>query len=563
MRMKTIIIEDLKLTGPVLLAVLLGTSLVFGQEPVRPGIPSAESAVDATLPAQTPKGNSGSDADVRSPLDSIPTEIRYLPDKNGKLHPIPTNATWEGYLEFVAKPRPGDRESVPAFSVSSIELSGESNDDRATLNARCVIQLRQTTEFVRVPLQLNEATLLKREYTGSGEVMPDSRDRDQGLIYWLRGANPHVLELTLALPVRRQLPARKLQLTLPLSPISRLKLVVPHRSITASSARSLEKIADDIPIEVTSLPDGKSQIEAFGLGNRVDLTWQPNPEAAQSEVALEANTTILAHVDSDAVLLDVHQRIQSLQGKFDSYAVQMPKGAEILKIEDDTSTSRGEGYRDRRIDAERPNRVVVLLTGATVGPVRLRWTVRLPRTEKRLLTLDGFVVESARKQSGEVGLTPHDGLRLSPVQHKDANIWRINAAELKMDRAYQFLNQPFSLVVGVEAIEPIYSVEPRILLLGASHQLTMDAVFQVQVDRENLTEVVLTWPEAKSEGWIIDGFDPPDLVQSAINEDEQGTYRVRLIKPQSAGSQFQVRLRARRPAKGNDDVTFTLPRAKA
>ena len=471
--------SSVKRNGLVLIAILLAgrQTSAFGQESVaarhsrrrnlcarfnRPMRPCPRRQPKIRVPAGTRQ--------PRSPLDSIPTEIRYLPDKNGKLHPIPTNATWEGYLEFVAKPRPGDRESVPAFSVSSIELSGESNDDRATLTARCVIQLRQTTEFVRVPLQLNEATLLKREYTGSGEIMPDSRDRDQGLIYWLRGANPHVLELTLALPVRRQLPARKLQLTLPLSPISRLKLVVPHRSITASSARSLEKIADEIPIEVTSLPDGKSQIEAFGLGNRVDLTWQPNPEAAQSEVALEANTTILAQVDSDAVLLDVHQRIQSFQGKFDSYAVQMPKGAEILKIEDDSSTSRGEGYRDRRIDAERPNRVVVLLTGATAGPVRLRWTVRLPRADKRLLTLDGFVVESARKQSGEVGLATHDGLRLTPIQQKDLNIQRINAAELKPDvggaqmtRAYKILNQPFSLALNVDPIEPSYAVDPWIL----------------------------------------------------------------------------------------------------
>lgn len=566
MRMTSTTWEWIQQTGlPTAVLLFVAANLACAQEPVRSGNPSTDSSIDTPTPAQVPK-QPGTEPDARSPLESLPAEIRYLPDKNGKLHAIPSNASLEGYLEFLARPRPGERDTVPAASVSLIELSGEANDDRVTLNARFVIQLRQTTEFVRVPLQLNEAVLVKRQYTGAGDVFFE-KDRDQGLVYWIRGANPHVLELTLYVPVRRQLPTRKLQLTLPSSPISKLKLVVPHRSITAKASEK----ADEIPLEVTALDSDRSQIEAFGLGNRVDLTWQPNPEAVQSEAALEANTTILAQVDSDAVLLDVHQRIQSLQGKFDSFAVLLPAGAEILKIEDDSSTpreSRSEGYRDRKIDPARPNRVVVSLTGASVGPVRLRWTVRLPRVERRLLSLDGFVVESARKQSGEVGLAPHDGLRLSPVQHKDANILRINAAELKADvggaqvtRAYRFLNQPFSLLVGVDPIEPYYLVEPRIFVLAAASQLTMDAVFQFQVYRESLTEVTFHWPEAKAEGWIIDGFDPPDLVQSALIEDDHGSFRVRLIKPQS--SQFIVRLRARRAAKGNEDANFTLPRAKA
>ena len=181
------------------------------------------------------------------------------------------------------------------------------------------------------------------------------------------------------------------------------------------------------------------------------------------------------------------------------------------------------------------------------------------------------MVESARKQSGEVGLAPHDGLRLSTVQYKDGNVLRINAGELKPDvggfqvtQAYRFLNQPFNLVVNVDPIEPYYVVEPRLFLLGASHQLTLDAVFQYQVYREGLTELTFTWPDWKAEGWKIDGFDPPDLVEATPIEDERGSFRVRLIKRQSAPSApFTVRMRARRPIKATDDIAFTLPRAKA
>jgi hypothetical protein len=555
------------LTG---LVVLLGiaASPLLAQETTRPTA-SPSAAADATSPSNRAKPPVAADA-TKPPLDMLPTVIRYVLNKKGEPVPVPATLNLEELLELLNPPKRPDRDTVPMASVSSIELTGDANDDRATLKARLVVQLRQTNEFVKVPLQFNEATLVDARYIGDGDAVYEERkDRDQGIAYWFRGPNPHTMELTLSVQVRRQLPTRKLQLTLPPSPVAKLKLVVPHSSITAKAS---EKAADDIPLEVTTLDNNRSVIDAVGLGNRIDLLWQPNPEALQAEAALEANTTIFAQVDSDTVLLDVHQRLQSLQGKFESFAVQLPAGATILKIEDDLTPkeTRSEGYREHRLDPAKPNRVVVSLTKATVGPVRLRWTVQLPRTEKRRLSLAGFVVESARKQSGEVGLAPHDGLRLSTVQNKDGNILRINAGELKPDvggfqvtQAYRFLNQPFNLMVGVDPIEPYYSVEPRLFLLGGPHQLTLDAVFQFQVYREGLTELTFYWPDWKSEGWTIDGFDPPDLVESSPIEEDQGSFRVRLIKRQTATAPFTVRIRARRPTRAEEVAGLTLPRAKA
>ena len=540
---------------------------VVAQEPVRP-VGTRDPVADATKPANPAKATAAADPENRSLLDSILTEIRYLRNSQGELVPVPANATLEEFIKFMNRPRGPERDAVPAASVSSIELTGEANDDRAKLTAKLVVQLRQSADFVRLPLQFNEATLIDARYTGNGEAVYDERrDREQGLAYWFRGPGPHHLELTLSVPVRRQLPSRKLQLSLPPSPVAKLKLIVPHGSITAKSS---EKSADEIPLEITSLDADRSVIDAVGLGNRVDLSWQPNPESAQSEAALESNTTILAQVDSETVLLDVYQRIQSLQGRFDSFAVHLPVGADILKIEDDVAPreTRSEGYRAHALDPDNPNRVTVMLTKSTAGPIRLRWTVSVPRTDRRRLTLAGFVVESARKQSGEVGLAPHDGLRLSTFQNKDGNILRINAGELKPDvggiqvtQAYRFLNQPFNLVVGVDPIEPYYLVEPRLFLMGAAHQLSLDATFQFQVYREALTELTFYWPDWKSEGWTIDGFEPPDIVETSPVEEDAGSFRVRLIKRQSAP--FTVRLRARRPTRGTDDFPVTLPRAKA
>ena len=531
------------------------------QEPARPAdalspSPPRESANSETQSAISTAASDGTGTDKRPALDSLPTSIRFLPNKRNELVPIPANATLDGYIEYVKNLAAAKREAAPAATVSSIELTGDADDERATLNVRLIVRLRQANEFVQVPLQLNEAVLIKpATYTGDGQEISGEKDRDRGFVWWFRGVGPHQLDLALSVPIRKQLPTRRLQLSLPASPVAKLKLTVPHRAATA-------KAGEQTPLEVTPLEGGKTQIEAFGLGSRIDLSWQPTPEASPTEPSLEANTTILARIDTDAVLLDVEQRVQALQGTFDSFAVLLPTGAEILKIE-------GDDYREHRLDPSKPGRAIISLMKASVGPVRLRWTVRLPGAERRRLQLDGFMVEGARKQSGEIGLAPHDGLRLSLAQQKkDANVLRIDAVELRgkpgsvqATQAYRFLTQPFSLVVGVEPIEAYYLVEPKLFLSAAVNQLSLDATLQYQVYRDSLSEVTIHWPDWKAEGWTIDGFDPPDLVEAVSLEEDRNSIRVRLVKRQSAA--FQIRLRARRAIKGIEDIALTLPRARA
>ncbi len=504
-----------------------------------------------------------SDAAPRSPLDAIPTAVRYLPNKLGELVPVLANATWESYVEFITNPPSVPREAAPAAAVSSIELTGEADDERALLTARVIVRLRQANEYVRVPLQLNEAVLTKWEYTGDGQQIPGDKDRDRGYVWWFRGVGPHQLDLTLSVPIRRQLPTRRLLLSLPASPVAKLKLTVPHPGATAKAA------GDQTPLEIRAIEGGKTQFEAFGMGSRVDglsprveLGWQPAPTVSTTESSLESNTTILAQVDTDAVLLDVQQRVQALQGTFDSFAVLLPFGAEVLTLEGDDSPKQ-------RPDPNTPHRVLVSLGKATAGPVRLHWTVRLPAVERRRLKLDGFVVEGARKQSGEIGLAPHDGLRLSSnSKSKDANILRIDAGSLRtaagtapVTLAYRFLSQPFNLNVGVEPIEAYYVVEPKLYVTAAVHQLNLDAVLQYQVYRESLSEVTIHWPDWKARGWVIDGIDPPELVEAPSLDEDRNDIRLRLVKRQNAA--FQIRLRARRPLKGPDDAALTLPRARA
>ena len=108
--------------------------LVAAQEPTPPA-----DAASPTKPAAAlamPPDSPQPDPDKRSPLDAIPVAVRYLPNKLGELIPVLANATWESYVEFITNPPSAKRETAPAAAVSSIELTGEADDERALLTSR-------------------------------------------------------------------------------------------------------------------------------------------------------------------------------------------------------------------------------------------------------------------------------------------------------------------------------------------------------------------------------------------------------------------------------------------
>lgn len=491
----------------------------------------------------------------RPSLDLIPA-VRWLPNKQGKLVEVPSNATLEEYYEYVAKRLEKKPEAAPSFMVSLIDITGIADDDRAKLSVRFVVRLRSEKEWVPVPLQLNEAVLTDpHQYTGEGQEIPGQLEPDRGYVWWFRGEGPHQLELSLSVPIRKQLPTRRLQLSLPRSPISKLKLTVPYRTGSA-------KAANLSPVEISPIEGDKSQIEVYGLGDRIDLNWQPISPASPNEPTLEVSTTILAQMDSNAVLLDAKQRIHAIQGTFDSYHVTLPVGGDILKIE-------GDDYHSHRFLSDSKNRVVVSLKKATTGIVRLHWIVRIPLAERRRLSLDGFAVEGARKQSGEIGLAPYEGMRLSSTQQTnqanmvriDAALFPITAGSTQVTRAFRFMSQPFNLSIGIEPIEPYYLVESRANLLASKQQLHLELVCQYTIHRESLSHVTVHWRDWKAEGWTIDGIDPRDVIQAGATDESANSLRLKLVKPQNGS--FQVRLRAHRMIKGRDDVEFTLPHAEA
>lgn len=532
----------------ILCLLILGnlSALVVAQEAQTvPRSPDTSASETISPRKEVSKGSGKGANDIAFPS----SRTIYIQNKNNELIEVLKDATFEKFEEFIQSR--GKTFGPSSATITEISIIGTADDDRANLNVTFTIRVNQADEYVSVPLGLKEGSLRNVDYKGDGEQAPstDKKDSDQGLVWWFRGKGLHRLELSLSVRLLKELPSRRLVLSLPPSPITRMKVTLPYASV------STKVIPDQTYVEVKPAADGKTSVEAIGLGSKLDLTWQPTVEIRPNEVALESQTTLRAQVDADRVILRAQQQVKSLQGLFEQVVVRLPTGAELIKLDDGEKLSY-------RVDPDNRQRVIITLKDKSNSAL-LNWTLHLAAKLPMSLVIDGFIVEGARKQTGRVGISLAEGLRLSDP--RDPSILGINAGEFPVflgpvSRAWQFFGQPFKFSVTVDEVKPYFQVKPTLRLTASAQQLVLDGEFEYRVDRDSLHEVVLVWPGHKSEGWTIDSFDEAGIVES-YSVDEKGLITARLVK-RRAGV-FAVHLRARRPIKAAEEVVFSLPRPKS
>lgn len=526
---------------------------------------------DASGPAPAATGEGGpthpaaAAPRARVPEAGLRWDTIYLPNARGELVPVPLDADLQEFLDWRAKKNAANVDVRPAFGISSIALSGTAGDERAELTAVIRVQIDRAGEWVQVPLRLNEAVLRETAYEGPGKAAFDDFDREAGYRWSFQGEGLHTLTLSLFVPVRKQSPSRRLQLALPPSAVGHVRISVPLKRI---AIRPGDPPAERDPRSTvrTRILDDATEIEIFGLDQRLDLNWQPLPDPAQVATVLESHTLISVQPTIDSVLLTSVQTVQARQGSFDSLTVRLPAGFELVALE-------GRQYASHSMLPD--GRVAVRLTEPGTGPVELRWTLQTPLPETGGVLLEGFEVEHARRQTGEVALVQVEGLRVARLEA--ANVHRINVGDLvgqipqlPLTSAYRFLRQPFRLGIAVTPNPPGFTVqqEQRLHFSGQRAELTAD--FRIRVYRGVVETLDLVWPNRRAEGWVI---EPPDLFAAPgegaavelfeLEADEAGEIvRVHLRDRQSGD--FTLRVRAARKFLPEPEASvITLPGIEA
>jgi hypothetical protein len=474
-----------------------------------------------------------------------------LPADDGQLVPVVPDGDFEEYLEFLEQKRDGAaRRNGRGYSVSVLALEGRALEDSAELTATIEVQIDRDDADVLVPLALGEARLVSLEHNGPGDARFDRFDKQAGYRWWFRGRGQHTLTLGLLVPVQTQpIPTRRLALSIPEAAVSSLVLRVP-----VPAERLSIQPAPDAAIKKTATADGGSEIAVF-TRERISLAWQPLPELKPVETVLQAETDIRVEITGESVLLSpVTQRIRALEGSFDSVSVWLPAGFEVLEL------LRGEQVLTPEVDAGEASRVTVRLPERTSGPVELQWRMRAAFPADGRLLLEGFRVDKALSQRGEITVHAAEGYGVS--RENSESVHRINVGPATGNgqplTAYSFWKQPFSLALALEQVPPYVTADPYYFVLVRERRAQLVADLWFDVHEGAVDEVRLPWAEFARQGWVVQA-EPPGLVERTPQFDATaGEVRIQLVRHQSQG--FRVTLRAERdlPA-GGEAFDFQLP----
>ncbi|HVW01483.1 MAG TPA: hypothetical protein VHB77_14120 [Planctomycetaceae bacterium] len=525
-------------------------------------IPTAAKPGDTPRAEGTPAENAAEPAPGAS---ERPTRDReFVRNKAGELIEVLRDATWEGYLKFLEGPHEPPKETPPPFSVSRINLEGSVEGERANLTARVELQVHAAEGRVRVAVRMAEGVLKNVTHEGPGDEIFDRVDPESGYCWWLEGKGAHTLVLDLSVPLRKDAPGRRLQLSLPTAPVSQLTLQVPQPRITARAEERSN-------LELRSL-DGHSEIKLIGLGPRLDLAWQPQPQVATVDPVLEVRTSISASLDGQSALLEANQKIVALQGAVGEIKVRIPPNSELLRLE-------GPTYEKHRLDPDNLNQVIVTLKEPSADKVDLRWTVRTEiGSPDRPVVLEGFEVERARIQTGYLAIRVIGTFRPTKISDDDRFVHPANVSDLakvipsipaqgEIASAYRILKQPFRMALQLEKAQPYLTVQPYLLLNLSGDRADLDAIYQF---RGSVDEVTIDWPRWKQEGWKIepivksDGWKTESGNEGRVEQPifDESAIRIRLAE--RTDGRFQVRFRAQRPLTPRAErLDFSLPLAQA
>lgn len=546
--------------GLWLVSVGLAVGLCQAQEPAA-GEPSAKPKADSA-----DAGPAGAKAVEPKPLNAKNTpaaaadahhfDIRYLEGPDGRPVYIPDKVRLDEFLNWLEQKNAGAQQGPPQFSVASASFEGAADDEKALLKARIGVLLSAEDVWVRIPLILTEATLRSPPvHTGEGLAVPAPYHPEEGYAWWLKGKGKHELVLDLSVPLRKQALQRRLQLSAPAAVAGELRLRV-------GSPRVAARVPDRSTLS-TKTAGRETEIEVIGLGNRIDLTWQPLAETTGVETALEVTTSIVATlVDGESATLEATQRIQSLgqQGTFESVRVSLPPGSELLRLD-------GPEHRDHKSDPTNPNQVLVQLKKPTSGPVDLKWTVRtkLPPVGEPF-ALEGFEVERARLQTGYLAVVVVGDFRIVRQSDQDKFLERLDLADLPAalrqapaGAAYRFLNR-LLLRMKLQRVDPYVTVDPAILLHLSSDAAEVEGTCRVQVLRGSLGSFRMRWPHWKDQGWTMTEAELPGHIELRVAEDAGDPNVLRFEFAEPVKGAIDLRFHARRAlANVGEAVSLTLP----
>ena len=471
-------------------------------------------------------------------------------------------------LEILGPLEPEDpHPKTPPLHFSRVVLDGVAGEDRVDFQGQFEIQIRDEGVWQDVPLRLHQAHVTGKRYTGSGEEGPAiGGNRDDGLIWKIRGAGTHQLTLEFWTPLKKSAAGRQLQLFLPHLPSifeASVNLKLPGEAWTIRSAKEVSWDAS-VEADPAAASGKQTRIKATVGSSRLDLSWQPRVDEkpayrVSSQWRIRRNANRLQHI--------VNQVIAPLVGSPQELLVELPAGH--LTEVTGTKYSVGGAPANREFAlvashepvADRPGWVRVRLTEAMADPIELRWVVSEELTPGSKILCHGFQVAGERRHDGKIFVEDLNGLAAHWSEERSRFVDRCDLNDAHAVAAFEFFQQPFQAAFDLETVAPRYTVVPRYYLYVASDHLDLKAVFQVEMESWIPDSIEVDWPGRSSEMWTVESLVGPKAatLETAPVSPKPRAEPLRLPIPAGTARTVDVVVKGRCPFDPASPLAISLP----
>jgi hypothetical protein len=423
-------------------------------------------------------------------------------------------------------------DGIPAFHLARLALVGQVAGDRATITAEIDVDVnRDQGGYHDVPLRLQQAHVLKKEYVGPGREGPIvDAPVDDGIVWRFSGYGTHHLKLTMWVPIKESPAGRQLVLSLPTMPPgfdAQVELTIPGAAVALRGNRELTILSNDIE-------SGRNRITANVRGPRLDLTWSEPPEV-QTAFRQVTNSFVL-HRDGDRVIAQAEQVLIPENASVKVAEVKLPQGFDLEDVS-------GPMLKSHEPIAGRPGWRKLTFREGGGERIELNWVMAIPFVAGGgTLPFDGLTVPDARNQSGRIRLQEFPGYQMVP--RPGQFVRRAPASTPQVAEVFEYTKQPFRIEWSVQKVVPKFSTRSRSLLFIGGANLSLDQTYQFQTDAGSIEDVEFVWPEAMSQGWRL---DPASIAGDAFlpadgdRLSREGKLRVSWKTPRTGAFELAVR----------------------
>jgi hypothetical protein len=439
-----------------------------------------------------------------------------------------------------------DRILPPRWVVESVLVRGRLDEVFADITVELSI-LVKGTEPLWVPIRLNGKTLTRARQAGL-ELALRSSDGAQWEVN-LEGEGVHRVLVEIRAPITAALARKSMSLAIPEAASTAVDLEFSHGE-------------SDIVIggnEISGPHDGAANKAAhltahLSPRSKLDVSWTAKADAGMaSPPLLTAQGEIAIDIDDEQVRTRSSWAIRCLRGTTRELELRMDDDDDVTEITIDDQSAESSVERVRGT-----GKLVVRLA----NPLRTGSILQLLMKTRRALlgsgarrvTFAGFPVGSAREQSGFIGITQSANLWVKAATSQ--GLRSVELGKLPADLrtrpstslAFEFLDQPFLLDLGVEPSPPLVRADSKTIFRIAPERARSETTIELSWVRGRLTEVEL----AVAPGLELTSVGPADVVESSHLSD--------LTAAGGTGGAIsqERRLRIRLTSQGRDANKVTL-----